>query len=307
MPYSMKITATFPSQQMITVFVFSLLLVFAGAGHAMAQAPSTSMTDAASAWSELRTAAQQKLSGAENPEAAIREVLSDLERFAAAHAGTLEAAIARFNHGSLALDLGDESAAELSFREAANFAADRRLVAQAEMQLARLAIRPGKTPPDFTAKTLAGKTVSPGDFRGRVVLLDFWATWCGPCIAELPNVQAVYRAHHDAGFDIVSISLDRNKAALAGFLKQREMPWIHVFDPDLPLDARVATTYGVNAIPFMVLIGRDGSVAGVNLRGPALEKAVAEALVKPGDGETKSVKESGSTGSTGPANTGHSG
>ena len=264
------------------ILSFSILVTFAGApSTALAQASAAGAGNVADAWNELRAAAQQKLQTAEDPEKSVREVLADLERFAAAHAGTPEASFALFNHGSLALELGDDAAAERSFREAARLTTDPQFAAHVESQLAQLAMRPGKAPPAFAARTLAGKTISPQDFRGRVVLLDFWATWCGPCIAELPNVQQVYREHHDAGFDIVSFSLDRDKAALTGFLKKREMPWTHVFDAELPPTASVAAKYGVNAIPFMVLIGRDGTITGVNLRGPALAKAVTETLGKP--------------------------
>jgi len=123
--------------------------------------------------------------------------------------------------------------------------------------------------------------VAPENFHGRVLLLDFWATWCDPCLAELPNVQQVYRAQHAAGFDIVSVSLDREKTALTDFLAQGEMPWTHVYNADQPRGESVAAKYGVNAIPFMVLVGRDGKIAGVNLRGRALAEAVAAALAQP--------------------------
>lgn len=281
------------SRPILSICILSLACLAALAGGtpaAFAQSPAAAGSDAASAWSELRAAVQQKLQTAEGSEKSVREVLADLEQFAATHAGTPEAAFALLNHGDLALELGDEGAAERSFRKAAELATDPQLTAHIESQLAQLAVRPGKTPPDFAANTITGGTISPRDFQGRVVLLDFWATWCGPCIAELPNVQAVYREHHEAGFDIVSISLDQDKAALTRFLKQREMPWTHVLDADLPPDASIAAKYGVNAIPFMVLIGRNGTIAGVNLRGPALAKAVHDALAKPSENEIRSDK-----------------
>lgn len=123
-------------------------------------------------------------------------------------------------------------------------------------------------------------------------MLDFWATWCGPCIAELPNVQQVYCDHHEAGLDILSISLDREKAALTDFLKEHALPWTHVFDADLPRESGLAVQYGVDAIPRMILIGRDGKIIGLNLRGPALAKAVANALSLPGiDGKPDARKD----------------
>lgn len=146
------------------------------------------------------------------------------------------------------------------------------------MNLRQLNLKPGKAPPVFSAATLDGEQVSLNDFEGQVVLLDFWATWCAPCIVELPNLQRIYREHHEAGFEIVSISLDQEKQVLERFLDQREMPWTHVFNAAMPGGEDLASAYGVKAIPQMVLVGRDGKIAAVNARGPALEAAVEEAL-----------------------------
>lgn len=264
-----------------TCLLVACLSVAAGVATVRAQAQDPVPGAAAAAWAELRTAAAEQLKSATDPEAAVRSVLAEIARFATTHAGTPEAAIALVNHAGLALQIGDDAAAEQSFTAAAAQSDDPQLTAFAESQLARLAMRPGKEPPAFAAQTLAGESIAPSSFAGRVVLLDFWATWCGPCLAELPNVQAVYREHHDAGFDIVSISLDEDKTALTGFLEKREMPWTHVFDRGLQPGASLAEKYGVNAIPFMVLIGRDGKIAGLNLRGPALAQAVTAALAGP--------------------------
>lgn len=137
---------------------------------------------------------------------------------------------------------------------------------------------PANTPPAFTARALDGRTVSLEDYKGRVVLLDFWATWCGPCIAELPNVQRAYKTHHDAGFDILSVSLDRNKETLRRFVEREGLGWTHVYNADNRPGEDPASIYGVRAIPTMVLIGRDGKVAATNLRGQRLEAEVARAL-----------------------------
>ncbi|MHC4180461.1 MAG: redoxin family protein, partial [Planctomycetota bacterium] len=117
--------------------------------------------------------------------------------------------------------------------------------------------------------------------RGRVVLIDFWATWCGPCVAEVPNMKKTYEKYHDRGFDIVGISHDRSRKDLEEFIQKREIPWTILFEDG----GRNATAdyYGISAIPTMILIGRDGNVASLNARGPQLpaklEKLLSQAAV----------------------------
>ncbi len=269
--------------------------IFHGAPERDAAAPPQEATpvvpDAATAWEQLRAIIAEQLNNPAVPRKAVEGILADLIQFSEKYAGTDEGTAALFNHGMLALNIGETDVAERSLRKAASLAKDPRLTAEITMQINQLALRPGKVPPDFTAATLAGEKISPKDFRGRVLLLDFWATWCGPCIAELPNVQQVYRDHHAAGFDIVSVSLDRDKAALTNFLKENALPWKHVFDTDQPRESSLAAQYGVDSIPRMLLIGRDGRLIGQNLRGPALAQAVASALARPAEGATQSVKE----------------
>ncbi len=138
--------------------------------------------------------------------------------------------------------------------------------------------RQAPTPPAFTAPTLDGRTVSLDEYKGRVPLLDFWATWCGPCIAELPNVKRVYEKHHDEGFDILSVSLDRDRSSLSRFVDREGLDWTHVYNGDARPGEDPASLYGVRAIPTMILIGRDGKVAAANVRGRRLEAEVAKAL-----------------------------
>jgi hypothetical protein len=127
----------------------------------------------------LRAIIAEQLNNPADPRKAMEGILADLIQFSEKYAGTDEGTAALFNHGMLALNIGEVDVAERSLRKAASLAKDPRLTAEIETQLKQFAIRPGKLPPDFTAPTLAGGNVSPKDFRGRVLLLDFWATWCG--------------------------------------------------------------------------------------------------------------------------------
>jgi peroxiredoxin len=137
----------------------------------------------------------------------------------------------------------------------------------------------GKTFPDFNEKDLDGEPLSIAKYKGKVVLVDFWATWCGPCVGELPNVLEAYKKHHDAGFEIIGISLDSDKAKLTTFIKQKEMPWKQYFDGK-GWQTKLAQEYGISSIPATYLLDREGRIIARNLRGEALEAEVAKALAK---------------------------
>jgi peroxiredoxin len=133
--------------------------------------------------------------------------------------------------------------------------------------------------PDFDEKDVTGKPISVANYKGKVVLIDFWATWCGPCVAELPNVLKAYEKHHGKGFEIIGISLDQDQTKLTTFTKQKNMTWQQFFDGK-GWGNKLAAKYGVNSIPATYLLDGDGKIIAKNLRGEDLEQAVAKALIK---------------------------
>ena len=139
---------------------------------------------------------------------------------------------------------------------------------------ARLTV--GADPFAFSTKTLDGKPISLESYKGKVVLLDFWATWCGPCVAALPELQATYKKYHAQGLEVVGISFDEDKSALTSFIKDKKMAWPQVFDGK-GWGTEIGALYGVKAIPFVLLVGRDGKIAAVNPRDD-LDGAVKKAL-----------------------------
>jgi len=140
-------------------------------------------------------------------------------------------------------------------------------------------LAPGVAFPDFAEKDLTGKPLSIAQFKGKIVLVDFWATWCGPCVAELPNVIEAYKKYHDKGFEIIGISLDKDEAKLKAFLSEKGMAWPQYFD-GLAWESKLGKKYGINSIPSTFLLDKEGKIIAKDLRGEALGAELEKQLGK---------------------------
>ena len=142
-------------------------------------------------------------------------------------------------------------------------------------------LRVGQPAPAFEVETLDGRRVKLADFRGKYLLLDFWATWCGPCVAEIPELKAVHdRFGKDPRFAMISLSVDAEKEAPRKFVKEKGIAWTQGFVGEWA-EGGVSDAYHAETIPAMFLIGPDGTLKSVGLRGEAVAGVIGELLKQP--------------------------
>jgi peroxiredoxin len=149
----------------------------------------------------------------------------------------------------------------------------------AEREALLIKIQPGQPAPDFTMNDTTGKPVSLSSLKGQVVLVDFWASWCGPCRAENPNVVAAYKKFSSKGFTILGVSLDTDKEKWLQAIAKDGLVWQHVSDL-IGWDNAAAKQYGVMSIPANFLLDKEGKILATGLRGEDLEKKLEEVLAK---------------------------
>lgn len=137
----------------------------------------------------------------------------------------------------------------------------------------------GQPVPDFSATDLDGKPISLQQYHGKVVLLDFRATWSSPCLEDTPNVKRVYDTYKDKGFDIIGISLDNDEKMLRTYLKEHKITWRQVYSGKR-WQSPIAQQYGIGTVPTGWLIDRDGTLISQQARGRALEQLLTDALKK---------------------------
>ncbi len=139
----------------------------------------------------------------------------------------------------------------------------------------KLPLGVGFTAPDFSVKDADGKDLSLSALKGKVVLLDFWASWCAPCRDELPNVEQAFKDYADRGLVVIGIDLDRNEGAFTGAVSYFGLTYPQVFDG---ADNKVSSLYRVSGIPMSYLIDRDGIIRGKSLRGNDIKQAINKLL-----------------------------
>ncbi|MGL4593836.1 MAG: redoxin family protein [Thermoguttaceae bacterium] len=130
---------------------------------------------------------------------------------------------------------------------------------------------PGK-PIKIEGISLDGTKLDWQKYSGKVVLLDFWASWCGPCIQELPNLKAQYEKYHDKGFEVIGISVDENMEALTQSVEKHNLPWLILADAKLKDSVKMINRFAISGVPCCILVGRDGKVISVEARGERLEE-----------------------------------
>jgi peroxiredoxin len=140
-----------------------------------------------------------------------------------------------------------------------------------------LKLQVGQIAPEIALADTSGKIITLSSLKGKYVLIDFWASWCGPCRKEMPNVKRLYEKYKNKNFEILGVSLDRDRSAWIKAIKDDGLPWLHISDLKF-WECEAARDYNVQAIPYTVLVDKDGKIIAKELRGEELEKKLEEVI-----------------------------
>jgi thiol-disulfide isomerase/thioredoxin len=282
------------NKRLITSLVLvACLSVIAGRAAGDGTPPPAAKPDVTVELEQLVARTKMRLQAGANTEAALSEELKEFDALLAEHKDEKTDAVAQvlFMKALLYVEVIQDydKGGELLKRLKADFPEtqaakniDKMLVMleqQKESMKSQAALKPGVVFPDFNEKDLAGEPLSIAKFKGKVVLVDFWATWCGPCRAELPNVVAAYNKYHDKGFEIIGVSLDEDEDGLKSFIKKNGVVWPQYFDGK-GWKSKLGQKYGINSIPMTFLLDQGGRIVAKGLRGAALDEKLAEMLGK---------------------------
>jgi peroxiredoxin len=232
-----------------------------------------------------------------DPDGPVKALAQIILTMARAQAGQFEQALARFRELMQGVNQNEQEEFAASFSEnlataavtAGEFVAAREVYTtlmarfndspnlrqKVQAELKRLD-KVGKPAPAFAADDINGRTVRLAASRGRYVLIDFWATWCAPCTTELPRLLAAYRTYHADGFEIIGISLDENKTAVADFAKARNIPWPQLHNAGSSAD--LVEAFGVISIPATYLVDPEGTIVRLDLRGKSLDEVLSRLI-----------------------------
>jgi peroxiredoxin len=235
-----------------------------------------------------------------DPDGPVRALAQIIQTMARAHNGQFDLALERFrvlmqglgqdeqeefavsfseNLAATAVASGDAATAREVYNTLlARFGNSPNLRQKVQAELKRLD-KVGKPAPQFATEDVKGNPLRLAAYHGKYVLVDFWATWCAPCISELPRLQAAYRTYHDSGFEIIGVSLDENKTAVTDFVKVRNIPWPQVHNASSSAD--LVESFGVITIPAVYLIDPEGSIVRLDLRGKALDDTLSRVFKRP--------------------------
>lgn len=244
--------------------------------------------DPATELTALITKVRTDIQAGKTTEAGLADDLKQFDTLLAEHKGEKTDAVARILYMKAMLYsqvIGDTAKGDALIKQLTNDFSGTQLVAKIEDLQAKEAaaqkvqseLAVGAKFPDFHEQDVNGKPLSIANYKGKVVMIDFWATWCGPCRGEIPNVVATYQKYHSKGFEIIGVSLDSDKQKLLDFIAQNGMTWQQYFDGQ-GWSNKLAVKYGIDSIPMTYLLDGNGKIIGKDLRGQQLSDMVANAV-----------------------------